>query len=181
MWILENYDFMYPYFYNKDGSLNINNIINKDKIIKDLWDKFKSKKIKLIYLDKESVKKLKINLKKYEIDYVNKSTVAIYQKPKIKLKSFEHIKGQGRKAINWINNRLKAMGFKKNERDKVLINIFVNQYRKFTKKEKDMFLKKAKDSVGNISYHKLYDLRYESLVKKGIIKKHLKEVNEESL
>ena len=181
MWILENYDFIYPYFYNKDGSLNIDNIINKDKIIKDLWDKFNKKKLKLIYLDKDSVKKLKINLKKYEIDYVNKSTVAIYQKPKLKLKGFEHIKEQGRKTINWINNRLKAMGFRKNERDKVLINIFVNRYSRFTKKEKDMFLKKAKDSLGNISYHKLYDLRYENLLKKGEIKKDLKHVNEESL
>ena len=181
MWILENYDFMYPYFYNNDGTLNIDNIINKDKIIKDLWDKFKNKKIKLIYLDKESIKKLKINLKKYEIGPINKQTIGIYHKPRPKLKSFQHIKGVSRKKIYWINNRLKVMGFRKNERDKVLINMFVNGYSKFTKKEKDMFLKKAKDSVGNISYHKLYDLRYESLVKKGIIKKHLKEVNEESL
>ncbi len=181
MWILENYDFMYPYFYNKDGSLNIDNIINKDKIIKDLWEKFRSKKLKLIYLDKESVKKLKINLKKYEIDYVNKLTLAIYQKPKPKLKGFQHIKGVSLKKIYWINNRLKAMGFRKNERDKVLINIIVNGYTKFTKKEKDMFLKKAKDSLGNISYHKLYDIRYENLLKKGKIKQYLKEVNEESL
>ena len=181
MWILENYDFMYPYFYNKDGSLNIDNIINKDKIIKNLWEKFKSKKIKLIYLDKESVKKLKINLKKYEFRPTNKQTIAIYNKPTPKLKSFENIKSESRKQIYWINNRLKAMGFRKNERDKVLINIFGNGYSRFTKKEKDMFLKKAKDSLGNISYHKLYDLRYESLIKKGEIKKDIKHVNEESL
>ena len=69
------------------------------------------------------------------------------------------------------------MKFSKSQIKRVLINRIVSTY-KIPSKDTKIIKKKATNKNGDISFHKIYDLRYDYLQKKGIIEKELDKLSE---
>lgn len=174
---LEKYvEFIYPYFYKKDGSLNIKNIINRKELMNKMWKRYQAKKIPIFLLDKIMINELNLKYKKYKYKEAPKNILFYHNKPPISIS--EQYKGSKKKLINiFVITRLKQMKFSKSQIKRVLINRIVSTY-KIPSKDTKIIKKKATNKNGDISFHKIYDLRYDYLQKKGIIKKELDKLSE---
>ena len=152
---MDDFLYLYPAFYRKNGELNIKNITNRKEIMKNYYRLFQKKKLKLLALDEPMFHELKIKYKKI---IKHKNTYLLYHDAATVLKT------KNIKSIKNLDLLLKHMGFSKKEYSKVVLSHYVNHYR-FSKKIKAKLVKEATNKDKEISYHKLYKLKYNYLKK----------------